>query len=249
MGIHGASLAAFPVERVIAMLTELEVYRLEVHTSQLRLVESRRAADDRPVATPEEIRELRRLLDASHVTPTGYTTIRLTADRAANRALFERVKMLGARNLTCLPEPGTLDDLESLADELGVRVAVHNGATGSFAAIEEVLEAVSGRGPNVGACLDVGNAIRASEDPVDAVRRLGSRLVGVHLKDVAGREPDSEVIVLGKGFLDVPAFFHAIREVGFPSDGALSLEYPDAPDDPLPGMRESLQIADAALRP
>ena len=85
-----------------------------------------------------------------------------------------------------------------------------------------------------------------SEDPAMAVRRLGSRLIGIHLKDVSARDPDSDVIVLGKGFLDVPAFFSALREVGFPDDGALSLEYLERPDDPLPGIREGLQIAAAA---
>jgi inosose dehydratase len=248
MGVHGASFGAFPVERAVAMVTELGLNRLEVSTAQIRLVEIKDGANDRPPATPDEIRALRRRLDAAQIVPTGYTTIRLTADHEANRDLFQRLSILGARNLTCIPEPETLDSLESLADAFGIRVAIHNNATGAFAAIDDVWAAVNGRGSNVGACLDVGNAIRAGQNPVEAVRRLGSRLVGIHLKDVASRDPNSEIIVLGKGLLDVQAFLAAVRDVGFPSDGALSLEYPDNPEDPLPGMRESLQIADAALR-
>lgn len=246
MGIHGASLKGFPPEEVVEMVGELGLHWLEVHAAQIRLGEIAQGPDAGPPASTREIRELRRLLEASDITPTGYTTIRLTANHETNRAIFGRAETLGVRNLTCIPESSTLDDLESLADEFGIRVAVHNNATGTFTRIEEVLAAVDGRGPNVGACLDVGHAIRGSEDPAEAVRRLGSRLIGIHLKDVSARDPDSEVIVLGKGFLDVPAFFAAVDEVGFPDDGALSLEYLENPDDPLPGIREGLRFAAAA---
>ncbi len=247
MGIHGASLKAFPIHEIVEILGELELYWLELHAAQIRLGEIGEGEDAGPPATAQEIRELRRLLEASDITPTSYTTIRLTADKESNRAIFGRAESLGVRNLTCIPDSSTLDELESLADEFGIRLAVHNNATGAFAKIEEVVAAVDGRGPNVGACLDVGHAIRGSEDPAEAVRRLGSRLIGIHVKDVSARDPDSEVIVLGKGFLDVPAFFAAVREVGFPGDGVLSLEYLEKPDDPLPGIREGLRIAAAAM--
>lgn len=248
MGIHGASLEAFPIHEIVEMLGELELHWLEVHVSQIRLGEIAEGPDAGPPATSQEIRELRQLLEASDITPTSYTTIRLTADKETNRAIFGRAASLGVRNLTGIPESSTVADLEALADEFGVRLAIHNNATGTFTSIDEVLSAVDGRGPNVGACLDVGHAIRRSEDPVDAVRRLGSRLIGIHVKDVSSRDPDSDVIVLGKGFLDVPAFFSALREVGFPGDGVLSLEYLENPESPMPGIRECLQIASAATR-
>jgi sugar phosphate isomerase/epimerase len=247
MGIHGASLEAFPIPEIVEILGELELHWLEVHAAQIRLGEIAEGPDAGPPATPQEIRELRRLLESSDITPTSYTTIQLTADHETNRAIFGRAESLGVRNLTGIPRPGTLDELEALADEFGVRLAIHNNAAGSFTQIDEVVAAMSGRGPNVGACLDIGHAIRRSEDPADAVRRLGSRLIGIHLKDVSSRDLDSNVIVPGRGFLDVPAFFAAVLEVGFPDDGALSLEYLENPNDPLPGIREGLRVTSAAL--
>lgn len=246
-GIHGASLKAFPIHEIVEILGELDVYWLELHAAQIRLGEIENGEDAGPPATDQEIRELRQLLEASDITPTSYTTIRLTADKESNRAIFGRAASLGVRNLTGIPESSTLDDLESLADEFGLRLAVHNNATGAFSRIEEVVVAIDGRGPNVGACLDIGHAIRGSEDPAEAVRRLGPRLIGIHVKDVSSRDPDSDVIVPGAGFLDVPAFFDAVREVGFPRDGVMSLEYLYKPDDPLPGIREGLQVVAAAL--
>ena len=248
MGVHGASLRAFPNEEVAEIVAvDLELHWLELTATQIRLEDVERGRDAGPAASLQEVRKLRELLESSDITPTAFGLVRFAGDKESNRKLFSRAQSLGIRNFSCIPELSALDDLERLADEFGIRLAIHNNATGApFNTIADVLAAVEGRGPNVGACLDIGNALRGSEDPAEAVRRLGSRLIGIHLKDVSARDPDSDVIVLGKGFLDVPAFFAAVREVGFPDDGALSLEYLEKPDDPLPGIREGLQIAAAA---
>ncbi len=248
MGIHGASLAAFPIKEVARMVaTDLGLHRMELTGAQIRMQDAKGGRFPGPAATPEEISQLRKLLGSFDITPTAFGPIRLTRNDPSNRDVFRRAKALGLRNLSCIPQLDALDSLEALADEFGVRLAIHNNAPGApFSKISDVLKAVDGRGPNVGACLDIGNAIRASEDPAGALRRLGPRLLGIHLKDVSGRDPDSEVIVLGKGFLDVPEFFATLAEVGFPEDGALSLEYLEKPNDPLPGIREGLRIAAAA---
>jgi len=230
------------------VVADLELHWLELTAAQIRLEEVKRGPDTGPAASLQEVRELRALLEALDITPTAFGLVRFAGDKESNRKLFSRAQSLSIRNFTCIPELSALDDLESLADEFRIRLAIHNNATGApFDKIADVLSAVEGRGPNVGACLDIGNALRGSEDPAEAVRRLGSRLIGIHLKDVSARDPDSEVIVLGKGFLDVPAFFAAVQEVEFPDDGALSLEYLEKPDDPLPGIREGLQIAADAM--
>jgi len=242
MGLHGASVGAFPAKEGARMAAELGLHWLELTSAQIRLQESK-VRNPGPEASMEELRAMRAMLEALDITPTAFGPIRLAED-PGNRVLFERAKALGVRNLSCIPQAEALDGLEKLADEFGVRLAIHNNAPGSpFSAIADVVKACEGRGPNVGACLDIGNAIRASEDPAEALRSLGSRLLGIHLKDVDGRDGDSEVIVLGKGFLDVKEFFSTLAEVGFPEDGALSLEYLEKPDDPLPGIREGLQIA------
>ena len=249
MGIHGASLGAFPIEEAARMIaSDLGLHWMELTAAQIRLQDSNGGRFPGPAATADEIRQVRELLEASDITPTAFGPIRLTRDDPSNRDVFGRAKALGIRNLSCIPQLDALDSLEALADEFGIRLAIHNNAPGApFSKISEVLKAVDGRGPNVGACLDVGNAIRASEDPAHALRRLGERLLGIHLKDVSSRDPDSEVIVLGKGFLDVAEFFEALAEIGFPDDGALSLEYLEKPENPLPGIRAGLRIAAGAV--
>ena len=248
MGLHGASLSAFDNAAITDMVAGLGLHWLELTTAQIRLAEIRRGSTVTPASSPQEIRELRRLLAAADITPTAFGPIRLAAGQESNRPLFDRASSLGITNLSCIPDVTALDDLEALADEYEIRLAIHNNASGAFDSIAEVRQALNGRGPHVGACLDIGNALRRAENPATAVRTLGSRLIGIHLKDVSARTADSDVIVLGAGFLDVHTFFDAVREVGFPDDGALSLEYLARPNDPLPGLREGLRIAQEAIR-
>ena len=250
MGIHGASLAALPNRDAVALVADdLGLRYLELTAAQVRVqTSSGGGGAARPVATESEVQDLRRLLESFEVTPTAFGPIRLGTDPEANRDVLDGLQRLGVRNVTCIPEPVALDHLEELAGERGLRLAIHNNAPGApYDRIADVAAAVDGRGDHVGACLDVGNALRGSEDPADAVRRLGSRLIGVHLKDVSSRDAESEVIVIGEGFLDVPSFFAAIADVGFPADGAFSLEYLERPDAPLPGLREGLRVAAAAI--
>jgi sugar phosphate isomerase/epimerase len=54
-------------------------------------------------------------------------------------------------------------------------------------------------------------------------------------------------VILGQGHLDVPAVFVALDQVGFPKDGALSLEYEKNPDNPLNDIRQCVAIARSAM--
>ena len=57
----------------------------------------------------------------------------------------------------------------------------------------------------------------------------------------------TEGVILGQGHLDVPAVFAALDQVGFPKDGALSLEYEKNPDSPLNDIRQCVAIARNAM--
>jgi hypothetical protein len=45
----------------------------------------------------------------------------------------------------------------------------------------------------------------------------------------------------------VPAVFTALMQVGFPADGAMSLEYEENPQNPIADIRECVVIAKKAL--
>ena len=250
MGVHGATLTKFPVEQIIRMLTkDLQLHYLELTPSQIRLRAVAQGSNQGPAATAAEARALRTHLNDAGITPSAWGPIALTGTDTDLRQLFELASELGVPNLTAITQADHLDALEKLADEYKVRVAIHNNAPGSsFSNIADVVTALTERGANVGACLDVGNAIRASQDPAAALRTLGSKTFGVHVKSVASRDPDSDVVELGQGLLDGKTFFNALKEVKLGDKVALSLEYLAQPDDPLPGALRSLAVMQAAFQ-
>ena len=76
---------------------------------------------------------------------------------------------------------------------------------------------------------------------------LKGRVYGVHLKDHVEFGKKSADTILGKGHLDVPGLFKALRQINFPADGALSLEYEANPQNPIDDMKNCLDIAKDAI--
>ena len=127
-----------------------------------------------------------------------------------------------------------------------IRYTRHHGAVrGAF--WDDVLKAIEGHDERIGACADLGHFIRSGEKPVEVIRLLKGRLYGIHLKDFKEMQEKTQGVILGKGHLDVPAVFAALEQVGFPADGALSLEYEENPQNPLDDIRACLEVAQNAL--
>ena len=174
MGIHGASFRQFEIHETLRIVVEeLELREIELTAAQIRL----HGGPQQDLATLEDARALRRLLDSAGVRATAYGFVPMDIDPETNHRIFRCVQELGAENLTVIPAADTLDHLEALAERYGVRLAIHNNAPGAaFDSMEQVYDAIAERGEMVGACVDVGNVLRSGEDPAAAVRRLGLKV-------------------------------------------------------------------------
>src|SRR5205823_903548 len=127
--------------------------------------------------------------------------------------------------------------------------AIHNHGPGArYDKISDVLNAIKGHHPSIGACADLGHYIRSGEDPVRAINLFKGRLYGVHLKDFAEQKAKTRGVILGRGHLKVDEVFRSLRKVEFPSDGCLSLEYEEKPQDPIDDIKQCLAIAFEAAR-
>jgi inosose dehydratase len=148
----------------------------------------------------------------------------------------------------------------ALRDELGMRVVVHHHA-GTFvetpAEIDRLLAETDA--DLVGLLLDTGHAVYGGAEPLDVVRRHGSRIRYVHLKDAKADElahvRASNVSMeeawrrgvfcpLGAGVVDFPRVIEALRSGGY--SGWLIVEQDIVPDaagrlspDPLQSARQS----------
>lgn len=172
-----------------------------------------------------------------------------TKDHEANRRWFEFAKAAGIRNLTADPTEDAFDSLDKLVAEYDIRIAIHNHGPGArYDKVADVLNAIRGRHPNIGACADLGHYIRSAEDPVRVIHLLKGRLYGIHLKDFAEQQRNTRGVILGQGHLDIAGVFKALREVEYPRDACLALEYEEHPEAPLDDVKQCLAAAAEGAR-
>jgi len=169
-------------------------------------------------------------------------------DASVNRKVFEFAKAAGIPTITADPSPEAFESLDQLVKEFDIQIAIHNhGPKHRYNKVIDVLRAIEGHDDRIGACADLGHFIRSGEQPTEVIRLLKGRLYGIHLKDFKEMQEKTQGVILGRGHLDVPAVFAALKQVDFPSTGAISLEYEEHPDNPLADIRECMQVARDAL--
>ena len=161
-------------------------------------------------------------------------------DEADVRAKFEYVRAAGIRLLVGAPTHATLPMVERFAKVYDVRVAIHNHGPEDkeWPSPLDVLAAVQGLDSRLGCCMDVGHAMRAGTDVVEAVHRLGPRLFNIHMKDLADAKARESQVAVGRGVMPVKELFAALLQTGY--QGSVDLEYEIHADDPMGGVIESM---------
>jgi len=237
IGIQSYSLRKFDLQQAVRHMQGLGVHYVEFYSKHVPL--------DSTVA---QLSELKELLDEAGITMSSHGVNKFSKDHDANRKVFEFAKRAGLKNITANPTPDSFDSLDKLVAEYDVRVCIHNHGPGSsYDKIDEVVNAVKDHDRRIGACVDTGHFIRSKEDPIEAVRRLGKRVFALHIKDEEKQEKRSHNVIIGKGFLDVVKLFKTLKEIEFPADGSISLEYEANPDNPIDDIQQCLVVAQEAI--
>jgi inosose dehydratase len=196
-----------------------------------------------------QIAQVQALLARHHVRMEAYFLGEIQADARHLRRTFEFARENGASVLVGQPVPEAFPLLDELVKEFNLKVGIHNYGPGHrFDRMEDLVNAAHPWDARIGYCLDTGHAMRSGEDPIQAVRGLGDRLHGIHLRELAavGREPQPPETILGEGALGLEAFCRALREVHF--SGPLSVEIYFNPQQPLEPLRKGLSHLAAAAR-
>jgi len=239
IGVQSFSLRNFSIDEAIRHLQGMGVHYVELFSKHLD-----------PKGTPEQDAVVQKLLAAADIKISAHGVNNFSPDHEANKKLFDFAKRIGFKTITAnfKPESATLDSLDKLVAEYDVRIAIHNHGPGAqFDKLESVTSAIAGHDKRVGACVDCGHYLSSGEDPVKCVLALKDRVYGVHLKDHVEFGKKSANAILGKGHLDVVGLFKALRQIKFPADGALSLEYEANPANPIDDMKACLDIAKEAI--
>jgi inosose dehydratase len=238
LGLQSYTLRNFDVDRALAEINKLGLHSVELFNAHFNV-----ASSDADIAA------MKSKTKALGIQMMGHGVNPFTADHEANRKWFEFAKKAGIKNLSANPSEDAFDSLDKLCEEYQIRIAIHNHGPGAdYDKVSDVLNAVRGHHPLIGACADLGHYIRSAEDPVRAINLLEGRLFGIHLKDFAEQKAETKGVIIGQGHLDVVGVFKSLKKVNFPADGCLALEYEENPDNPLADVKQCLAVADEAAR-
>ena len=230
MGVASYSFRKFTLDQAISMTAELGLKYIGLKSVHLDFT-----------STPAQLQAAQEKIRAAGLTLLGGGVIYFRkVDEQEIRGIFEYAKGAGMPTIVCSPVPASLDIVEKMAVEYDIVVAIHNHGPGDkhYPLPFDAWRMVENRDARMGICMDVGHTVRIGGDPIAAIRRCAPRLYDFHLKDVSAAIPTGEHVVFGRGVIDMPAVLRALLEVKFA--GHLQIEYEVTPDDPLPGMKESV---------
>jgi sugar phosphate isomerase/epimerase len=139
------------------------------------------------------------------------------------RKTFDFAKDMGLRYITAEPLDQHWDTVNTMAGEYGIMVAIHDHPKPShYWHPDSVMAAIKGR-INLGSCADIGHWTRSGLDPVQCLKTLEGRIIGVHLKDVdSSGYVNANDVLLGKGVINFPAVFGELKRQNF--KGMFSIE-------------------------
>lgn len=151
--------------------------------------------------------------------------VKLPANEAESRKVFEFAKKWNIPVLVSEPETNALDTVEKLCKEYNIKVALHNHPKGHsiYWNPDAVLEAVKGRTPLMGACADVGHWVRSGLDPVDCLKKLEGHVIALHFKDLNEVGPKAHDVPWGTGVSRAKAMMAEMKRQHF--KGAFCVEY------------------------
>jgi sugar phosphate isomerase/epimerase len=150
---------------------------------------------------------------------------------------FEYCKRAGVNLIVAGdPTPENLPRIEKFVKEYDIRIAIHNHGPEDklWHSPLDVLKAVKNMHPRIGCCIDVGHAIRAGTNVVQAIHEVGPRLFNIHMKDLTNFESKESQVAVGEGIIDLRQIFGALIATKY--GGFVDLEYEIHPDDPMPGV-------------
>jgi len=130
------------------------------------------------------------------------------------------------------------------AKEKDVILAVenHGGIPETIAECERFREKI--KSPYLQFTLDLGNLLKAGEDPIEASSILADSAAHVHLKDVkktpeGSRYPYDDGGILGEVVVDFPGCIAKLKEAGY--NGYYSVEIAEKTGDPWESVRKSVE--------
>jgi len=166
--------------------------------------------------------EVQTKLKAANVQLVSLGVAAIPEGEDAARKLFDWAKKMGIEVIVTETVPS--ETIDKLSGEFGIKVAIHNHPT--TWPPEKILAATKGLSSRIGSCADTGHWKRAGFDTVEQIKKLGSRAIHSHFKDVAPVEGQSGNFVdapWGTGQGNATAMLAELKNQGY--QGYFMIEY------------------------
>jgi sugar phosphate isomerase/epimerase len=215
IGVGTFSYHSLSIDEMIVRLQKERIREIEMSRGEFMLMKP---------PTAQMCSSVRAKLDAAGIRCVSYYTATIKTGDDLDKAV-RFAKIFGAANVSGDATGDMLQNIDRRFTREGLTFGIHNHwfpTKFAYESTEDVLAALAGVSNTVGATLDVGQMAACGHDPVDAVRRLASRLKVVHLKDVEAAGAEHNVL-LGTGIARIPAVMEELRRIRFP--GLIAIEY------------------------
>ena len=137
----------------------------------------------------------------------------------------------------------SLDELYTIADRLGLRIACENlmerGTPRPLCRVEQLRAFIEPYPATVGICLDTGHAAVNALNPASEARAAGERLIATHLQDTDGIE--DRHWVPGAGHINWDELASTLRQIGY--TGLWTFELSSRDTDPASVASAAKQVA------
>jgi sugar phosphate isomerase/epimerase len=156
------------------------------------------------------------------------------------RSKFEYCKRAGIGLMVAGdPTPEMLPKLNRFVNQFDIKVAIHNHGPEDklWPSPLDVLKDIQGLDRRIGCCIDVGHTARTGTDVVEAIHKVGPRLLNMHMKDLTDFTKKESQVAVGDGKMPIREIFRALEAIKY--KGFVDLEYEVHGDDPMPGVSKS----------
>lgn len=228
LGMASYTFREFPLDETLRMTGRLGLERIAFKDFHLSLE-----------SPDEEIKAAAEKTKAAGLDLYGCGVVYMQSEKEVKRA-FHYAETAGMRVIIGAPDPGLLNMVNKMVNELNIKVAIHNHGPEdeNYPTPESVYVKIKDLDPRIGLCIDIGHTQRAGIDPSESAREFADRLHDVHIKDVTSATQEGTTIEIGRGVIDIPRFLKTLTELDY--KGSVSFEFEKDGKDPLPGVAESV---------
>ena len=247
LGMAGYTYNKFSIDETLAFLERLDVHYLCIKNFHLPFD-----------STPAQIAEFKKKCADHGVTGYGVGPIYMASNEEAKKA-FDYAAAIGVKTVVAVPTEqkemevdgkkkkvrfhsrARCEYLAGLCKEYDMRIAIHNHGPDipyCFPTGESAFNMVKDLDPRMGLCLDIGHDFRAGMNPADSIRKYGSRIYDMHIKNVKFDPKKNIAVPMPRGDMNMWEIVKALVEVNY--TGCCSLEYERDFKDNLAGVAESI---------